>query len=96
MTEALSAGTSVITTVGAPWSGLETAGAGWWVEQGVDALAACLREARATEPQRLQEMGRRGRRWMQTDFVWADAGRRVARTYDWLRGRAERPAWVRT
>ena len=93
--EALAAGTPVITTTEAPWGGLAERRAGWWIAPGVASLAACLREALATEGAVLRAMGRRGRRWMESEFAWRDRGRRMARTYDWLRGQAERPDWVR-
>lgn len=95
VTEALAAGTPVITTTGAPWRGLEIRQAGWWIAPGAEALAACLSEALAVSPARLREMGARGRRWMATDFSWPDIGRRMAHTYAWLRGRTDRPDWVR-
>ena len=93
--EALAAGTPVITTTASPWRELEARGAGWWIRPGVEALAGCLGEALAAEPSRLREMGRRGREWMAADFVPSAAGRRMAATYAWLRGRAQRPEWVR-
>lgn len=93
--EALAAGTPVITTTASPWRELEARAAGWWIRPGVEALAACLGEALATEPSRLREMGLRGRKWMEADFVPSAAGRRMAATYAWLRGRAERPDWIR-
>ena len=43
--EALAAGTPVIATKGAPWRGLEREGCGWWVDHGVEPLAATLAEA---------------------------------------------------
>ena len=95
MAEALASGTPVITTTAAPWRELETRGAGWCIAAGVDALAACLDEALASEPARLEAMGRRGRAWMAADHVQSAVGQRMAATYGWLRGRAERPEWVR-
>ncbi len=93
--EALAAGTPVITTTASPWPELEARGAGWWIRPGVDALAACLKEALAAEPARLREMGSAGRDWMAADFVRDAAGRRIAAAYAWLRGRARRPEWIR-
>jgi glycosyltransferase involved in cell wall biosynthesis len=92
--EALAAGTPAIVTVGAPWSGLISERAGWWIEQGVDALVACLEEALATSPERLAEMGAAGRRWMIRDFSWQQIGERFSQTYHWLLTGRERPSWV--
>ena len=94
--EALAAGTPVITTRETPWPEMEARGAGWWIETGPAALAACLREALALDASTLQEMGMRGRRWVAADFSWDRIGRQMARTCDWLLG-AERaaPDWIR-
>ena len=94
--EALAAGTPVVATDQTPWRGLPARGAGWCIEVGAAPLAACLREALATDGETLRRMGMRGRRWMEAEFDWADIGRRMAATYRWLRGESrERPAWVR-
>ena len=93
--EALAAGTPVIATRATPWRRLEAEGAGWCIDAGAAPLAACLRSALAADEPTLRAMGERGRRWMQSEFSWADVGRRVARTCDWLRGGGAAPAWVR-
>ena len=43
--EALAAGVPVITTKGTPWEDLRTRQCGWWIDIGVEPLAAALREA---------------------------------------------------
>ena len=93
--EALAAGTPVVTTTTCPWPQLEARGAGWWIEPGVEALAACLEEALARDPERLRGMGLRGRSWMSAEFSRPAVGQRMAATYAWLRGGTERPDWVR-
>ena len=93
--EALAAATPVITTRGAPWRGLETNGAGWWIEIGVDPLVACLEEALGLPEERLAEMGRAGRAWMEREFSWTTIGLQMAAFYRWLCGSGERPACVR-
>src|SRR5262249_5679271 len=45
--ECLAAGTPVISTVGAPWRGLEAEGCGWWIAQGVEPLAQAMSRAMA-------------------------------------------------
>ena len=94
--EALAAGTPVVTTRETPWRDIESRGAGWWIETGPAALAACLREALALDASTLRRMGLRGRAWMGEAFSWTDVGRRMASTYDWLLGGGARPPWVRT
>jgi hypothetical protein len=42
----------------------------------------------------LQQMGRRGRAWMQNEFGWDEIGRNMAQVYAWLLGTGPRPACV--
>lgn len=92
--EALAAGTPAIVTKGAPWAGLESRGAGWWIDIGVDPLVACLEKALAMSRENLGEMGLRGREWMQTEYGWARVGEQMALTYCWLLNGGSKPEWV--
>ncbi len=93
--EALAAGTPAIVTTGAPWAELDTCGAGWSIEIGVDPLIDCLRSALAQPRCVLREMGKAGQAWMNAEFSWVSIGHRMARTYEWLVGCGSRPEWVR-
>jgi len=93
--EALAAGTPVISTKGAPWSGLEREGCGWWIEQGIEPLAAALAHAMALPREALKAMGGKGREWMARDFSWDCVGRSMLDVYLWLASRAEPPAAIR-
>ncbi len=92
--ESLVCGTPVISSKGAPWSGLETNACGWWIEHGVESLAAALRRAMSLSKDQRHEMGMRGRLWMERDFVWASVGQRMTEVYRWLIKGGERPASV--
>ncbi len=81
--EALAAGTPVISTRGAPWSGLEVEGCGWWIDHGQEAMAATLATALTSPAGALTAMGQRGRAWMQRDFSWDHIGRRMLAAYEW-------------
>jgi len=94
--EALAAGTPAIVTKGAPWQGLSTRGAGWWIDFGVDALAECFGEAMAETPDRLASRGANGRDWMIREFSWHGIGIKMDRTYKWLVEGGQRPSWVNT
>jgi glycosyltransferase involved in cell wall biosynthesis len=94
--EALAYGTPAIVGRGAPWSGLETYECGWWIENSVDALTACLRQSLALEPKDLRERGERGRAWMREEFGWSKVGQMTDRLYRWLVEGGESPSWVRT
>jgi glycosyltransferase involved in cell wall biosynthesis len=93
--ECLAAGTPVISTKGAPWSGLETQGCGWWVDHGVEPLADCLVQAMSLPQDELTRMGARGRMWMMDAFSWDRVARDMIDVYSWLGRARERPASVR-
>jgi len=92
--EALSYCVPVITTKGAPWSGLETKRCGWWVEIGADALASALSESMTLNRPELRVMGLRGREWIEEEYSWAKVGTMMLDTYRWLRGGGSPPPWV--
>lgn len=93
--EALAAGTPAIVTKGAPWGGLIKQDAGWWVDIGIDSLAACLENALSRSSDELGEMGMRGRCWMESEFSWPCIGEQMSDTYRWLLDKSlPVPAWV--
>jgi len=94
--EALAAGTPVIVTKGAPWEGLKTHRAGWWINVGVDPLVAALRQAMAESSDELAKRGFNGREWMIQDFSWATIGIKMDQTYRWLIDGGKTPSWVKT
>jgi glycosyltransferase involved in cell wall biosynthesis len=93
--EALAAGTPVLTTTGTPWSGLVREGCGWWVEPTATAITAALEDALGSSPDRLSEMGRRGRAWIERDFSWDRIGAEMAEGYRWAVGGGPVPDCVR-
>lgn len=94
--EALAHGLPAVVSRGAPWSGLEAEGCGWWVEPSPEALAGCLRKAVRESPAALAARGARGRSWMLRDFGWRDIGRRMLSAYEWTLAGGRAPEWVRT
>lgn len=94
--ESLAAGTPAIVTKGAPWEGLETHRAGWWIDVGVDSLVAGLERAMAESPNELKQRGLNGREWMIRDFSWATVGIMMDQTYRWLIDGGKTPNWVKT
>ena len=93
--ESLSAGTPAISTIGAPWSGLESEGCGWWVDHGVEPLAVALSQAMTMPASALRAMGLKGRSWMERDFAWGRVADDMLSVYSWLVRRADAPAVVR-
>jgi glycosyltransferase involved in cell wall biosynthesis len=82
--EALAHGVPVITTTGAPWSGLLEHACGWWVRPKVEDLASAIREAIALSETEREAMGARGRLWMERDFSWPSVARRMLSFYEWI------------
>jgi glycosyltransferase involved in cell wall biosynthesis len=94
--EALACGTPTIVSMGAPWEGLSSNKAGWWIEIGVDPLIVCLQNALSRSYNELLEMGMNGRRWMECEFSWHNIGSQITETYRWLSDRSlPKPPWVR-
>lgn len=93
--EALAAGTPAISTKGAPWSGLQSEDCGWWIDHGVDPLAAALAHAMDLPREALRRMGDKGREWMARDFSWSGVAHDMVRVYSWLGRSAELPPTIR-
>ena len=92
--EALAAGIPAIVSKGAPWEGLETHGAGWWIDIGFDPLVECLKKALGQSACELTTMGLRGRTWMEHEYSWQCIGRQMAETYRWVLHGGDKPGWV--
>jgi glycosyltransferase involved in cell wall biosynthesis len=82
--EAMASGLPVITTTGAPWSGLRDHRCGWWIAPSKDALAEALAAATSSGADSLREMGSRGRSWMASEFSWKGVAESIARAYKTL------------
>jgi glycosyltransferase involved in cell wall biosynthesis len=93
--EALAAGVPVISTKGAPWSGLEREACGWWIDHGPEPLAATLDTALSLSREALSDMGLRGRSWMARDFSWERVAGEMLAVYAWVARGGERPSTVR-
>lgn len=66
--ESLASGTPVITTVGTPWSDLNCAEAGAWIEIGTEPLVETLRRFLSLSEDELEAMGRNGRKLIETKY----------------------------
>ena len=92
--EALSFGVPVITTKGAPWSGLIEKNAGWWIDTGLEPLTDCLLTALTLEKKELEEMGNNGRKWMTEDFSWDKVALAMIETYKWILDKNNKPDFI--
>ena len=93
--EALAHGCPAVVSRGAPWSGLEIEGCGWWVDHEVPELTAALDAAMSSPEGQLVDMGRKGRAWMERDFGWDSVAQRMETAYRWVLDGGEAPSWVR-
>jgi glycosyltransferase involved in cell wall biosynthesis len=78
--EALAAGTPVIATRTLAWEQLEQSGAGRWVEQTPQAIAAALEEL-LSDPNEARAMGKRGQLLATRLFTWTTSARTIADGY---------------
>ncbi len=86
--EGLAHGLPVIAGKGMPWQRMEEVGCGMWVDNDADTLAAAI-ERMSRMP--LQEMGLAGRQWMQAEYSWDSAAKRMLDVYrDAINSRSER------
>lgn len=94
--EALAHGCPAIVSKGAPWSGLEQEGCGWWIDHDVPTLQAALSHAMHLPESERRAMGLRGHAWMERDFGWASIAARMSAGYRWIKQGGECPDWVKT
>ena len=79
--EALYAGVPVITTKNAPWSGLVSERCGWWVDLNPQALCKAMVEAMSMSDAEREDMGRRGKKFVEREFSWKSIARETAEQY---------------
>lgn len=66
--ESLASGTPVITTVGTPWSDLNSSQSGAWIEIGTQPLVDALRRFLSLSDEELERMGRNGRSLIEAQY----------------------------
>ena len=79
--EALASGTPVITTVGTPWSDLNTSHSGAWIEIGAQPLVDTLRRFLSLSDEDLEEMGKNGRKLIETRYSAKVMAEEMMRVY---------------
>ena len=84
--EALMASVPVITTHGAPWSGLQANQCGWWIPLTDQTLMESIQRAMSLPSETLKLMGERGKAWVSDQFSWPAIGIQMADAYRWVLG----------
>jgi len=92
--EALACGTPVVTTKGAPWEDLESFSCGWWIDTGVPALKECLEHVLGLPQNKLEAMGKKGRRLVETKYSIEATAIKMHALYAWLLGKSKIPDFV--
>lgn len=92
--EALGCGIPVITTKAAPWRELETDRCGWWIDVGVEPLAAAIRDATSRTDAEREEMGSRGRELVERRYGWSGIAASTISVYEWSIAGGKMPACV--
>lgn len=80
--EALSHSLPVVTTKGTPWSELVERKCGWWIDIGVEPLAAALRETMSLPDEERMAMGARGRRLVEEKYTWDAVVKKMIGVYE--------------
>ena len=76
--EALAHSIPVIASKATPWNRLEDYKCGLWVDNTPDAIALALQQI---SDENLEEMGDKGRKWMQQDFSWGHIANQMYELY---------------
>lgn len=92
--EALLVGTPVMASLGTPWQSLNEECCGWWTDNSPESIAKVIGEIETAAPERLREMGSRGRRLVIDRFAATKVAASMFRLYQWLAGTASKPEFV--
>ena len=87
MVVALSLGTPVLTTTGAPWGLLEVESCGWRVEPSVSGILEGLLKSTSVSDEHRSAMGNRGRQIIHEQFEWRAIGTSMVIAYEKLLSR---------
>lgn len=92
--EGLVRGIPCIATQGAPWKELETHRCGWWVEYSQTAITDAVRKALHTPVEDLQEMGKNGRKLMESAYSIEAVAHKMKELYQWILKKGDKPEFV--
>ena len=92
--EGLVRGIPCIATHGAPWKELETHRCGWWVPYNQTAITDAVRTAMHTSIEELREMGKNGRRLMESVYSIEAVALKMKALYQWILKEGEAPEFV--
>ena len=85
--EGLAAELPVICTKGTPWGIVEERKCGWWIDIGVEPLAAAMNEAMSLSGAERHEKGVRGRKLVEEKYTWDAVVKAMVKGYNELMSR---------
>ena len=94
VTEALSAGTPVMASLGTPWEELNTVGCGWWGDRSPENIAAVMQQVIDMPVAQLLAMGEKGRELVQQKYTAPQVARQMQQLYEWLAGNGNKPNFI--
>lgn len=92
--EGLVRGIPCIATQGSPWRDLYTHNCGWWVPYTQMDITMAVRQAIKTSDDKLEEMGRNGRRLMEEKYSVVTIAQQMKALYEWIVGLGDKPNFV--
>ena len=94
VTEALSVGTPVIASLGAPWQDLIDHHCGWWVKNDIGTLAKTIQEVLSLPETEIDAMGKNGKQLVEEKYSDMQVAMMMQRLYDWIINGGEMPEFV--
>ena len=92
--EALSCGTPVFANTTTPWRILNETGCGWWQEATPKNMAAIMRLLLTMEPEKIDEMGRKGAKLVAERFSAESVAQQMKELYQWILTKQNKPSFV--
>ena len=92
--EALREGTPVFASTGTPWRVLNVRGCGWWQEATPEKMSAVMRELLSMTPEKLDEMGKIGRKLVAERFSDLAVAEQMKELYHWILTKQNKPSFV--
>lgn len=79
--DAMAHGKPVLTSTGTPWCQVEARGCGWWVDNDPQTLSTAIAQMMQISPSQREEMGGRGRMFVEEAYTWSAVARRLEHQY---------------
>jgi len=92
--EALARGIPVITTKGSPWEELNTKECGFWVDNTNEGIKEGLLNMLDKSEKELQDMGGRGKKLIESKYLWSKTTKRTIILYDWVLNGGKKPDFI--